>query len=85
MSNNNEFWGNKFGAETVAKGRVFPVKQLSSGVSISGPHQIPPEPNSPRAKQADADKKSFAKNGRPYFIINARGKKVSGPHWDNKK
>ena len=84
MSNHNRFWGARFGGESTTKGFIFPVKQLSSGVSISGPHQIAPEPNSPRAKQAERDRKEFALRGIPTIVYNGRGKRVAGPIWSVK-
>ena len=80
MSNNNSFWGKRFGGEAIGKGLIFTPKQLGSGPSISGNHQVALEPNSPRAKQSAHDKKEFARRGQP-AIVYANGRRVAGPIW----
>lgn len=82
MSNNFKFWGLRFGSNAGAtKGLVYTVKQMTSGQSISGPHQIAPEPNSPRAKQSTYDRDEFARRGPPSFTYDFKGKKIAGPTW----
>ena len=75
MSNKNKFWGSRFGFVSKVGELVFPVKQMTTGPSISGPHQVQPDPNSPRGKQAAADREKFIREGRPVHYHRS-GKRV---------
>lgn len=70
MSNSNRYWGKKYGSISLRSmdpkrpergpwGPIFSPRQMTSGPSNSGPHQVGLIPNSPAAKRAAADKARF--------------------------
>lgn len=65
MSNNNSYWGNKFGFIHKDGTLAFVVRQLSSGKSNSGQHQTAPDPRGPIAEQSKRDKAKYQLNGMP--------------------
>lgn len=84
MSNNNKFWGKRFGGvkvETINKetvvSNVFRVKQLTSGQPRSGPHQIGIDPKSPIGQMAERQRKLFQQVGRAILYYNENGRRVA--------
>lgn len=81
MSNHNSFWGARFGYAHKSGDTAFVVKQMGCGKEGQGPHQLPWDPNSPRAKQSAHDKKEFARRGQPTIVFDAKRCRVEGPIW----
>ena len=68
MSNNNAFWGSRFGfmdpttpkGQSYARGPTFRASQWSSGSNRNAPSK-----NLPETAQSKRDKELFKLNGRP--------------------
>ena len=87
LSNNNTYWGKRFGfIKTLIQNKVetqfpaFPVKQMRSGTSNSGPHQIGVDPRSPIGqiafKQRSAHIAMMNTTGNRVVRFNSNGRKL---------
>ncbi len=84
MSNNNSYWGKRFGylkKETEGKTEIllpsFRTNQRGHGKINSGPHQLPLDPRTADGIRAANDRAEFAKNGRPTLYYNSNKVRVT--------
>lgn len=72
MSNNNAFWGKRFGYIHKDGSPALVKRQLSSGRSNTGVSQ-----NTTQSPQSKADQARFKLLGRPILNFDWRGKRIS--------
>lgn len=76
MSNNNKYWGSKFGyydpsvpkGQSFARGPTLRARQWSSGANRNNPSK-----NTPETAQSRRDKERFKLLGKPTLFVRADG------------